>query len=184
MSVHGRVGLGIGVCLALSLAAAGVSAAPPADAAVPDAATADNKAPVAAPTMTGEIQAVADALRLKLEVPQAVTVALVPKNPLMASVEPAKESDGFVISIEEPFAGKLTAEEMKGVLAHELGHVWIYTHHPFLQTEAQANRVAMRLVSRETLEHVYEKVWKDGVKGDPIRFFGPPSAVAAKNAAQ
>ena len=168
MSSNGRVGFGIGVCLALSLAVASVSAA-------------DNKAPVAAPTIAGQIQAVTDALRLKLEVPQVVTVALVPKNPLMASVEPAKEGEGFVITIEEPFAGKLTADEMKGVLAHELGHVWIYTHHPFLQTEAQANRVAMRLVTRETLEQVYEKVWKDGVKGDPIRFFGPPSSpVAAK----
>ena len=31
---------------------------------------------------------------------------------------------------------------------HELGHVWIFTHHPYLQTEQLANRIAMRLVSR------------------------------------
>jgi hypothetical protein len=177
MSAFRRAGLGMSVCLALSLTAASAFTASAADAPEPD------KAPVQ-PTIAGQIQAVADALRLKLDVPQTVTVALVPKNPLMASVEPAKEGEGFVISIEEPFAGKLSAEELKGVLAHELGHVWIFTHHPYLQTEAQANRVAMRLVTRETLEQVYEKVWKDGVKGDVIRFFGPPSPVAVKNAAQ
>ena len=43
--------------------------------------------------------------------------------------------------------------------AHELGHVWIFTHHPFLQTEEGANRVALQLVDRKTLEEVYAKVW-------------------------
>lgn len=170
MSASSRAGFRLSVCLALTLAASSVSRA-------------SEPEKVQSPTIAGQIQAVADALRLKLDVPQTVTVALVPKNPLMASVEPAKEGESFVISIEEPFAGKLTADEMKGVLAHELGHVWIYTHHPYLQTEAQANRVAMRLVTRETLEQVYEKVWKDGVKGDPIRFFGPQSPAAVKGVA-
>ena len=127
-----------------------------------------------------QIQAIVDGLRAQLTIPHTVTVALVPKNPLMASVEPAKEGDGFVISIEEAFAARLTADELKGVLAHELGHVWIFTHHPYLQTEAQANRVAMRLVTRETLENVYDKVWQDGAKGDVVRFFGAPQPSAAQ----
>ena len=51
-------------------------------------------------------------------------------------------------------------------MAHELGHVWIYTHHPFLQTEELANEIAMRVVSRELLESLYQKVWeRTGTKG-------------------
>jgi len=42
-----------------------------------------------------------------------------------------------------------------------LGHVWIFTHHPYLQTELLANQVALRVVSRENSERIYEKVWKD-----------------------
>ena len=48
------------------------------------------------------------------------------------------------------------------MVAHELGHVWIFTHHPYLQTEAGANQIAERLVARQTLERVYAKVWPEG----------------------
>jgi hypothetical protein len=49
--------------------------------------------------------------------------------------------------------------------------VWIFTHHPFLQTEVLANQIAQRLVPRSSLVQVYEKVWKrQGTKGDLIRF--------------
>ena len=55
---------------------------------------------------------------------------------------------------------------MSAVVAHELGHVWIYTHHPYLQTEELANEVAMRVVSRAILEGLYKKVWeRAGAKG-------------------
>ena len=58
--------------------------------------------------------------------------------------------------------------------AHELGHVWIYTHHPYLQTEREANTVAMRAVPRASLERVYTKVWEhQGTIGDLARFLGP-----------
>jgi hypothetical protein len=44
--------------------------------------------------------------------------------------------------------------------------VWIFTHHPFLQTEAGANDIALRLVSRDALTGVYDKVWRRaGAKG-------------------
>ena len=66
----------------------------------------------------------------------------------------------------------LSADEMEAVLAHELGHVWIFTHHPYLQTELLANQVAMRTVSRDALARVYEKVWKSGAKGDLVSFLG------------
>jgi hypothetical protein len=136
-----------------------------------------------ATAMAVRLQALVDALRTELAIPQEVALEVVDSNPLMASVEPAKQGDGFVISIEGAFASRLTEDELKGVLAHELGHVWIYTHHPYLQTEQLANRIAMRLVSRENLEHVYEKVWKDGAKGDLGRFLGIAVSTTSASAA-
>jgi len=44
-------------------------------------------------------------------------------------------------------------------VAHELGHVWIFTHHPYLHTEELANSIALRLVDRAALDAVYDKVW-------------------------
>jgi hypothetical protein len=122
--------------------------------------------------MAVRLQAIVDALRSELAIPEAVKLELVRKNPLMASVEPAKEGDGFVLAIEKKFASRLSDAELKSVIAHELGHVWIFTHHPYLQTEQLANRIAMRLVSRQSLEQVYDKVWKNGAKGDLGRFLG------------
>jgi hypothetical protein len=141
-----------------------------------------NERPSAA-AMAVRLQAIVDALRAELAIPQAVALEVVESNALMASVQPAKEGDGFVISIEGGFASRLSDDELKGVLAHELGHVWIFTHHPYLQTEQLANRVAMRAVSRENLEQVYQKVWKDGAKGDLGRFLGVAAPAAAAAAA-
>jgi hypothetical protein len=120
------------------------------------------------------IQSVVDDLLSRLALPQKVGVAVVPKNPLMLSVESVDDgSDAFLLSLEEDFLGELTDEELQAAIAHELGHVWIFTHHPFLQTEALANRIAMRIVSRESLVQVYEKLWKrQGTKGDVTRFVG------------
>jgi hypothetical protein len=59
-------------------------------------------------------------------------------------------------------------------VAHELGHVWVFTHHPYLQTERLANQIAMRVVSRGSLAGVYRKLWeRGGVKGDLQAFLGP-----------
>jgi hypothetical protein len=132
-----------------------------------------------ASAMAIRLQGIVDALRTELAIPEVVTLEVVAENPLMASVEPAKKGDGFVISIEGGFASRLSDDELKGVLAHEMGHVWIFTHHPYLQTEQLANRIAMRLVSRENLEQVYEKVWKNGAKGDLGRFLGLAAATAS-----
>ena len=64
-----------------------------------------------------------------------VAVSVVPKNPLMVSVEFTDTDTGFLLSVEEDFVNELTQEELEAAIAHELGHVWIFTHHPFLQTE-------------------------------------------------
>jgi hypothetical protein len=118
------------------------------------------------------IQALVDELLVRLAIPQPVSVVLVQTNPMFVSVE-SLSGDVFRLSLEDTFIDALSDEELRGVLAHELGHVWIFTHHPFLQTEQLANRVAMRVVSRETLERVYGKVWeRSGAKGDLVRFLG------------
>jgi len=105
-------------------------------------------------------------------------VTIVPANALMMSVEaPEEPTKPFVLSIDATFLNTLTDEEIEAAIAHELGHVWIFTHHPYLQTEGLANQIAMRAVSRASLERVYAKVWeRGGTKGDLARFLGAPPA--------
>jgi hypothetical protein len=80
----------------------------------------------------------------------------------------------FQMAFEERFLERLDPDDLKAIVAHELGHVWIFTHHPYLQTERLANSIAMRAVTRESLERVYTKVWeREGTKGDLARFLGP-----------
>jgi hypothetical protein len=119
------------------------------------------------------IQEIVKEFMAKLTMADTVAVAVVPKNPLMVSVEYTDASTGFLLSVEEDFLNELTQEELEAAIAHELGHVWIFTHHPFLQTEVLANQIAQRLVPRSSLVHVYEKVWKrQGTKGDLTWFVG------------
>jgi hypothetical protein len=120
------------------------------------------------------IQALVDELKAKLGIPHEITVALVQANPLLVSVGERKDLRGaFELSFEDGFLDGLTDDELRAIVAHELGHVWIFTHHPYLQTERGANDIALRVVSREVLERVYAKVWaRGGTKGDLIRFLG------------
>jgi hypothetical protein len=118
------------------------------------------------------IQQIVNEFMATLKMAQKVAVAVVPENPLMVSVEP-EDSTQFLLSVEEDFIGELTQDELEAAIAHELGHVWIFTHHPFLHTEMLANQIAQRLVPRSSLVQVYEKVWKrQGTKGDLARFVG------------
>jgi hypothetical protein len=117
------------------------------------------------------VQEIVNDFMARLTMTQRVAVAVVPKNPLMVSVEFDDADNGFLLTVEEDFIGELTDEELQAAVAHELGHVWIFTHHPFLQTEALANQIAQRLVPRASLVQVYEKVWKrQGTRGDLSRF--------------
>ena len=127
-------------------------------------------------TQLERVQSIADELRTRLEITEAVRVSLVDANRLLMSVEPVADSSPreFSLSVESGFAATLDDAELAAAIAHELGHVWIFTHHPFLQTEQLANEVAMRLVSREARAVLYDKVWKlGGTKGDLTRFLGP-----------
>ena len=127
------------------------------------------------PRNAHSLQELVDSLKAQLGIDAIVTAAIVPTNPLLVSVQPV---DGrphtFQIGFEERFLAVLDEDDLKAIVAHELGHVWIFTHHPYLQTERLANTVAMRAVPRENLERVYSKVWeREGTKGSLARFLGP-----------
>ena len=121
------------------------------------------------------IQVVVDRLREQLGIPEDVNVSIEPQVALIVSVEaPADSGEPFRLFIEERFLARLSSEELDAVMAHELGHVWVFTHHPYLQTERLANQIAMRVVSRDSLISVYHKLWDHGgTKGDLNAFLGP-----------
>ncbi len=97
----------------------------------------------------------------RLGITKRIGFSIVPENSHLFSVEHEKGgADGYRISCSEGFLQNLNEREMMAAIAHEMGHVWIYTHFPFLQTESLANRQALRLVSRSDLESVYRKVWE------------------------
>jgi len=123
------------------------------------------------------LQELTDDLRTRLQITEQVHVTLVDHHPLVMSVETLAGRTGpFVITVDRGFIDELSAQETEAALAHELGHVWIYTHHPYLQTERLANDIAMRVIDRSAFEPVYKKVWqRTGIAGDLVQFLGPPS---------
>jgi hypothetical protein len=128
-------------------------------------------------------QGLLDELRTALALPHDVQVEVVVQHPLVFAVEPIEKSrDRFKLSMELAFLRFLDDHELSAALAHELGHVWIFTHHPFLQTERLANTIGQRIVNRESFEKVYSKLWGyEGTSGVPIdELLGPSiTAVAA-----
>ncbi len=121
------------------------------------------------------VQQAVDELKGRLSIESPVTVSIVPTNARVMSVTAAPGGVApFQLAIEGTFLNLLTDDELSAAIAHELGHVWISTHHPYLQTERLANEIAMRIVSRASLEHVYEKMWaRTGRKGDLVSLLGP-----------
>ena len=120
------------------------------------------------------VQQIVDDLKSRLGIPEPVTVSIVDRNPLVVSVSPVP-GGGFALSFEASFAERLGEDELAAAIAHELGHVWIYTHFPFLQTEQLANEIAMRVVSRESLVPVYARMFERvRVSGDPNDYLGIP----------
>jgi len=121
------------------------------------------------------VQAVVDRLREQLGIPERVRVTVLPRVSLIVSVEaPVDEGQPYRLAIEDTFLARLSPDEVSAAVAHELGHVWVFTHHPYLQTERLANQIAMRVVSRESLERVYHKLWEHGgTRGDLTAFLGP-----------
>lgn len=123
---------------------------------------------------TNQLQSVCDALRVRLGIMERVLFTLAERHPLVMSVETLGTRSGpFVINADEAFIATLTDEEIEAAIAHELGHVWIYTHHPYEQSERSANDIALRVINRAALEPVYMKVWKrTGIKGNLTEYIG------------
>jgi hypothetical protein len=113
------------------------------------------------------ISEIAYELKQQLGIPQAVDVEIVLTNNLAFSVEPADQRTHFTISVDSSFLRLLNDQELNAAVAHELGHVWIYTHHPFLHTEDLANEIALRVVSRDALTSLYGKLQRfEAARGD------------------
>ena len=117
-------------------------------------------APAHAADQRERIERVVDDLKARLSIAQTIDVSIVQANPQLFSVAPAAQHATFLLSVEEDFAQGLSDAELQAAVAHELGHVWIFTHFPYLQTEELANDIAARVISRETLAPLYDKVWK------------------------
>ena len=136
---------------------------------------------LAAPTDAGElrntlaIQELVNGLKAQLGIDAVVSAEIVTTNTLLVSVQRVDSDPGtFRMMFEERFLTSVDQDELKAIVAHELGHVWIFTHHPYLQTEQLDNTVAMRAVPRASLERVYSKVWeRQGIRGDLASFLGP-----------
>ena len=122
-------------------------------------------------------QEIVDELRAALPINDEVKIAVVVYHPLVFSVEPMdKQKDRFLLSMELGFLLELDDDELRAALAHELGHVWVYTHHPFLQTERMANVIGQRVADRAAFAKVYSKLWAyEGTAGVPlVDLLGPP----------
>ena len=132
-----------------------------------------------------QMQDVVDTLKIRMSIPDTVVVSIVEHNQLVVSVERAKDSTtAFSLSIERGFLDGLTADEIDAVVAHELGHVWIFTHHPFLQTEELANQIAMQVVARDTLTGVYDKVWKRVGRQGGLVYLPPEAGTSSARQSQ
>jgi hypothetical protein len=99
-------------------------------------------------------------LRGELSIRNEVDIVLVKYHPLVFFVEPEDaRKQRFRLSMEVDFLLRLDDDELLGALAHEMGHVWIFTHFPFLQTEMLANVIGQRVAPRRSFERIYTKLW-------------------------
>ena len=124
-------------------------------------------------------QEILEDLRSELSIDQKVQIVVVPSDPFVFSVKRAKmQKDSFQLSMELGFLLELNEDELHAAVAHELGHVWIFTHHPFLQTERLANEIGQRAVNRSSFDKLYSKLWRyEGTRGVPLeQLLGPDTS--------
>jgi len=111
------------------------------------------------PVRNAKLEKIAEGLAKALEIHKRVQVAIVPENDRVVSVEPFLSGEGYRVEFERAFFDQLNEEELTAALAHEIGHVWIFSHPPYLHTEALANEIALKVVARKPLETLYTKLW-------------------------
>jgi hypothetical protein len=105
----------------------------------------------------------------RLGITEPIEVMVSTDKQRLVSVRRLKdESRSFLITFDDAFLAALTEEELRAAVAHELGHIWIFTRRPYLQTEALANRKAAQLVPAESLDRLYLKVSEFGGKTQPM----------------
>jgi hypothetical protein len=124
------------------------------------------------------IRSIIEDLSVSLGISPRVAVRVLTGNTRLASVErDTTHLEIFQFSFEEDFLETLDESELRAAIAHELGHVWIFTHFPYLQTEDLANQQALRVASRHDLDRVYEKVrrWKQGSAKTPTTLLQEPA---------
>ena len=138
----------------------------------------------APPRSAAGVAEIAASLAGRLQIPSQIKVTISEKNERGVSVEPlAGGEKSFLLTFDRVFLESLTDDEVIAAVAHELGHVWIFSHHPYLQTETLANEIALRVVDRRTLTQVYTKLWaRLGIAGNVEDLLGPdPTASVPAN---
>ena len=82
--------------------------------------------------------------------------------------------DDLRLKVEAGSWMTLDDTELTAAVAHELGHVWIFTHHPSCRPSSWPTKSRCGWGSpADVLAQLYDKVWKRaGFKGDLDRFLG------------
>jgi len=125
------------------------------------------------PVRNTRLEKIATELATTLEMNKRVQVVIVPENDRVVSVEPFVSGEGYRVEFEKAFFEQLNDEEVTAALAHEVGHMWIFNNAPYLQTEALANEIALKVVPRKPLETLYAKLWSyTSVTGNLVEVLG------------
>jgi len=125
------------------------------------------------PVRNTKLEKIAAKLAAILEMNKRVQVVIVPENDRVVSVEPFVSGEGYRVEFERAFFEQLNEEEVTAAIAHEVGHMWIFCHAPYLHTEALANEIALKVVPRKPLETLYAKLWTyTSVTGNLVEVLG------------
>jgi hypothetical protein len=127
--------------------------------------------PAGSPRSVEQVEKIVAELAVQLKIDSKVNVAIQEHNERMVSVAPVENSTrAFLLAFDRAFLDSLTDEEVRAAVAHELGHVWIFSTHPYLHTEVLANEIALRVVDRSAMNSLYRKMFtKLGVAPGDLR---------------
>src|SRR5262245_46814563 len=79
------------------------------------------------------LQELINGLKTQLGIDAVVSAAVVTTNTLLVSVRPVDGDAGrFQMAFEERFLATVDEDELTAIVAHEIGHVWIFSHDQYL----------------------------------------------------